>query len=145
MRTYDIIIKKRNGYSNTRDELRSLIRGFVDGYVPDYQMAAWLMAVYFNHLDAEERLCLTEIMTDSGEKIDLSSISGIKVDKHSTGGVGDKVTLVVGPIVAAAGLVSQSCREEVWVTQEERSTNWNRFRASRLHLILMNSSSNQNE
>lgn len=105
MRTYDIIIKKRNGYSNTRDELRSLIRGFVDGYVPDYQMAAWLMAVYFNHLDAEERLCLTEIMTDSGEKIDLSSISGIKVDKHSTGGVGDKVTLVVGPIVAAAGLV----------------------------------------
>ncbi|HNU24377.1 MAG TPA: pyrimidine-nucleoside phosphorylase, partial [Mesotoga sp.] len=105
MRTYDIIIKKRNGYSNTRDELRSLIRGFVDGNVPDYQMAAWLMAVYFNHLDAEERLCLTEIMTDSGEKIDLSSISGTKVDKHSTGGVGDKVTLVVGPIVAAAGLV----------------------------------------
>ncbi|MBN2252082.1 MAG: thymidine phosphorylase [Kosmotogaceae bacterium] len=105
MRTYDIIMKKRNGLPNTKEELCSLIRGFVSGDVPDYQMAAWLMAVYFNHLNSEERLYLTEIMIDSGEKIQLSSINGIKVDKHSTGGVGDKVTLVVGPIVAAAGLV----------------------------------------
>ena len=105
MRIYDIIMKKRNGFPNTREELDSLIMGFVEGIVPDYQMAAWLMAVYFNHLNAEERFHLTEIMIESGDRIDLSSIKGRKIDKHSTGGVGDKVTLVVGPIVAAAGLV----------------------------------------
>jgi pyrimidine-nucleoside phosphorylase len=105
MRTYDIIMKKRNGLPNSKEELYFLIKGFVRGDVPDYQMAAWLMAVYFNHLNSEERFYLTDIMIDSGEKIRLSSINGTKVDKHSTGGVGDKVTLVVGPIVAAAGLV----------------------------------------
>lgn len=105
MRTYDIIMKKRNGLPNSKEELYFLIKGFVRGDVPDYQMAAWLMAVYFNHLNSEERFHLTDIMIDSGEKIRLSSINGTKVDKHSTGGVGDKVTLVIGPIVAAAGLV----------------------------------------
>lgn len=105
MRVYDIIAKKRNGAENTKKELYELVMGYTDGRVPDYQMAAWLMAVYFNHLTSRERFYLTEAMLNSGSRIDLSSIKGIKIDKHSTGGVGDKVTLVVGPVVAASGLV----------------------------------------
>ncbi len=105
MRIYDIILKKRNGLENTRSEIEELVMGYVKGAVPDYQMTAWLMAVYFNHLSPGERSYLTHIMLNSGERIDLSSIEGIKVDKHSTGGVGDKVTLVVGPVVASCGLV----------------------------------------
>jgi len=105
MRIYDIILKKRNGLENTRSEIEELVMGYVKGSVPDYQMTAWLMAVYFNHLSPGERSYLTHIMLNSGERIDLSSIEGIKVDKHSTGGVGDKVTLVVGPVVASCGLV----------------------------------------
>ncbi len=105
MRIYDIILKKRNGLENSRSEIEELVMGYVKGLVPDYQMAAWLMAVYFNHLSPEERSSLTDIMLNSGEKIDLSSIEGTKIDKHSTGGVGDKVTLIVGPVVASCGLV----------------------------------------
>ncbi|AKI96952.1 pyrimidine-nucleoside phosphorylase [Kosmotoga pacifica] len=104
MRIYDIILKKRNGYPNTKEELQALIEGYVKGDVPDYQVSAWLMAVYFNHMTAEERSDLTEVMLNSGEKIDLSHLKGVKVDKHSTGGVGDKVTLVLGPIIASLGL-----------------------------------------
>lgn len=104
MRIYDIIQQKRDGYRNTHEQLETLINGYIEGKIPDYQVSAWLMAVYFNHLSPEERADLTEIMLNSGDKIILDSLSGFKVDKHSTGGVGDKVTLVVGPIVAAAGL-----------------------------------------
>lgn len=104
MRIYDVIQKKRDGNKNTYKELETLINGYVEGKIPDYQVSAWLMAVYFNHLSPEERADLTEIMLNSGDKIVLDSLKGFKVDKHSTGGVGDKVTLVVGPIVAAAGL-----------------------------------------
>jgi len=102
---YDILVKKRNGLENSREELEELIGGFVKDEVPDYQMAAWLMAVYFRHLSARERADLTEIMLHTGDIIDLSSISGKKIDKHSTGGVGDKVTLIVGPMVASEGVV----------------------------------------
>lgn len=104
MRAYDVILKKRNGLPNSHEELKFLIEGYVKGEVPDYQVSAWLMAVYFNHLTPEERFDMTRIMLESGDQISLSEVKGIKVDKHSTGGVGDKVTLVVGPIVAAAGL-----------------------------------------
>lgn len=104
MRAYDVILKKRNGLPNSHEELKFLIEGYVKGEVPDYQVSAWLMAVYFNHLTPEERFDMTRIMLESGDQISLSEVNGIKVDKHSTGGVGDKVTLVVGPIVAAAGL-----------------------------------------
>ncbi|OAA31225.1 thymidine phosphorylase [Kosmotoga arenicorallina S304] len=104
MRIYDVILKKRDGYPNTKEEIKALIDGYVKGEVPDYQVSAWLMAIFFNHMTDEERSNLTEVILNSGERIDLSSIKGIKVDKHSTGGVGDKVTLVLGPIVASLGL-----------------------------------------
>jgi pyrimidine-nucleoside phosphorylase len=104
MRPYDIILKKRNGNKLTKEEIEYMIMGYVNGEIPDYQIAAFLMAIYFRHLDAEERAILTEVMANSGDRIDLSPIKGIKVDKHSTGGVGDKTTLVVAPLVASLGI-----------------------------------------
>ncbi|AMW31954.1 pyrimidine-nucleoside phosphorylase [Fervidobacterium islandicum] len=104
MRAYDIILKKRNGGKLSKEEIEFMVSGYVKGDVPDYQMAAFLMAIYFRHMDPEERAILTEVMANSGDRIDLSSIPGIKIDKHSTGGVGDKTTLVVGPIVASLGV-----------------------------------------
>lgn len=104
MRAYDIILKKRNGAKLSREEIEFMVDGYVKGEIPDYQMAAFLMTIYFRHMDSEERAILTETMANSGDKVDLSSIPGIKIDKHSTGGVGDKTTLVVGPIVASLGV-----------------------------------------
>lgn len=104
MRAYDVILKKRNGGKLSKEEIEFMVNGYVKGDVPDYQMAAFLMAIYFKHMDGEERAILTETMANSGDKVDLSSIPGIKIDKHSTGGVGDKTTLVVGPIVASLGV-----------------------------------------
>lgn len=104
MRAYDVILKKRNGGKLSKEEIEFMVNGYVKGDIPDYQMAAFLMAIYFKHMDGEERAILTETMANSGDKVDLSSISGIKIDKHSTGGVGDKTTLVVGPIVASLGV-----------------------------------------
>src|SRR6056297_3633968 len=104
MRAYDIILKKRNNAELEREELEYMINGCVKGTIPDYQTAAFLMAVYFRHLTREETYYLTELMRYSGDTMDLSQISGITVDKHSTGGVGDKTTLVLGPMVAACGL-----------------------------------------
>lgn len=100
MRMYDIIEKKRDGGKLSKDEIEFWIDGYVKGEIPDYQVSSLLMAIYFNGLDDEELTNLTLIMANSGDMVDLSAISGIKVDKHSTGGVGDKTTLIVAPIVA---------------------------------------------
>lgn len=103
MNVYEIIDKKKRGLELNQTEIEYLINGYVNNEIPDYQISAWLMAVYFQWMTDRELLALTNCMTKSGEIVDLSSIMGVKVDKHSTGGVGDKVTLVVAPIVAACG------------------------------------------
>jgi pyrimidine-nucleoside phosphorylase len=104
MNPVELIRKKRNGNPLSKDELHWFLGEFVDGNVPDYQMSAFLMAVYFRGMTPEETAMFTDVMLHSGEVIDLSSLPGVKVDKHSTGGVGDKVSLILAPMVAACGV-----------------------------------------
>ncbi len=104
MHILDIIQKKRDGFALTQPEIEFIIKGYTQGTIPDYQMSAFLMATYFMQMTDEESTYLALAMRDSGESIDLSEIQGIKVDKHSTGGVGDKVTLILGPLLASMGV-----------------------------------------
>lgn len=104
MRMYDLILKKRQGNTLTKEEIQWMIREYTDGKIPDYQMSALMMAVCFQGLDKEETYELTMAMAQSGEMLDLSGIEGVKVDKHSTGGVGDKTSLALTPIVASLGI-----------------------------------------
>ncbi len=104
MRMYDLIMKKRNGEKLSRQEIEFMIKDYTAGIIPDYQMSAMMMAVYFMGMNEEETLYLTEAMAASGDLLDLSSIAGVKVDKHSTGGVGDKTSLALAPMVAACGV-----------------------------------------
>lgn len=104
MRMYDVIEKKKYGKSLSYEEIEFAVMGYVRGEIPDYQMSAFLMAIYFNGMDKRETVDLTMIMAKSGDMVDLSKIDGIKVDKHSTGGVGDKTSLVLAPLIASLGV-----------------------------------------
>lgn len=104
MRAVDIIMKKRDGGELSTEEISAIVSGYVSGEIPEYQISAWLMAVFFRGMSARETADLTELMLRSGSTMDLSGISGPFVDKHSTGGVGDKVSLILAPIVAACGI-----------------------------------------
>lgn len=104
MRMYDLIMKKRNGNALSNDEINFMVQGYTKGEIPDYQMSAMTMAIYFQGMNEQETLALTMAMAHSGDMLDLSDIKGIKVDKHSTGGVGDKTSLALTPMVAVLGI-----------------------------------------
>ncbi|HZK01630.1 MAG TPA: thymidine phosphorylase [Anaerovoracaceae bacterium] len=104
MNMYDIIFKKREGMPLSDDEIKFFVKGYTKGAIPDYQASALLMAIYFQKMTEDETYLLTDAMRHSGDVVDLSDIDGIKVDKHSTGGVGDKTTLIVGPLAAVCGV-----------------------------------------
>lgn len=104
MRMYDLIMKKKHGLVLSDEEIRFLVAGYTNGEIPDYQMSAFLMAVCFCGMDEKETLSLTMAMAESGEMLDLSAIHGKTADKHSTGGVGDKTSLILGPMVASLGV-----------------------------------------
>src|ERR1051326_5771837 len=105
MRTVDLIQRKRDGEELAPEEIEFLVDGYTRGDIPDYQMSAFLMAVYFSSMTDREVSRLTECMLRSGDTVELSQVPGIKVDKHSTGGVGDKTSMIVAPLAAAAGVV----------------------------------------
>ena len=104
MRMYDLIMKKKEGEALTKEEIDFIVEGYTNGTIPDYQMSAFLMAVCLKEMNLQETIDLTMAMVNSGDVLDLSPIVGKKADKHSTGGVGDKTSMIIGPMVAALGV-----------------------------------------
>ena len=104
MNMYDLIQKKRDGFVLSTEEIKYIVTGYTQGEIKDYQMSAFLMAVYFQKMNKKETVDLTLAMASSGEMLDLSRIQGVKVDKHSTGGIGDKTTLILAPMLAALNI-----------------------------------------
>ena len=126
---YEIISKKRDARELTRADIEAVISGYVKGDVPDYQMSALLMAIYIRGLSDRELADLTEVMMLSGERIALSDVSGPRIDKHSTGGVGDKVSFVLAPLVASCGREGADVhRAAAWATP---AAPWTSSRPSR--------------
>jgi len=104
MNTYELILKKRNKQSLTQREIEFLVSGYTGGKIPDYQFSAFLMVAFLNGMDEKETFYLTKAMLESGQAIDLSFVKEKKIDKHSSGGVGDKVSLILAPLVASCGV-----------------------------------------
>ena len=113
MNAEQIIVRKRDGYELSENELRFVIEGFVNDEIPDYQMAALLMAIYYQDMSFEETFLLTKLMIESGRRVDFSHLDKLPVDKHSTGGVGDKVSIILAPLVAAAGVTLQDSADTI--------------------------------
>ena len=127
MRTIDIITKKREKEELSKEEIVFFVEGFANGKIPDYQASAWAMAVLLNGMTPRETTDLTLAIAASGDTLDLSDVVDLAIDKHSSGGVGDKTSLVVLPIVAACGLPVGKCLDADLVLAVEHSINWNPF------------------
>jgi pyrimidine-nucleoside phosphorylase len=121
-----LIVDKRDGRAHSGEQIQALVEAFTSGSVPDYQMSAWLMAAFLRGLSDDETSALTEAMLASGEVLRLSSVQRPRIDKHSTGGVGDKVSLALGPAVAACGVAVPMISGRSLGTPEGRSTSWRR-------------------
>lgn len=125
----EIIEKKKRGLKLSKEEIEFIVNGYVDGSIPDYQVSALLMAIYFKGMDEEETTNLTMAMAHSGEMVDLSAIKGIKVDKHSTGGIADTTTLVLLPLASSVGVKVAKMSGRGLGHTGEPLTSWNPFPA----------------